>query len=193
MFDSTYWTAPAVVALLSLIYTIYYNKYKKNKPNSEQHIINNPSIINNIGIQNVTSNNAVNSQEHNTIDYVKVQAQTHILFIDDEKFDIVDSLKSAGWVNTVLTKKVKSLRDPKILEADIIFVDINGVAANLFRDEGLGLARELKTTYPQKKIILYSSETTGNRFDPTLKMVDDTLAKNAEPFEFISLVERFVL
>lgn len=189
MFDTSYWTAPAIVGLITLLYTILHNRKKKNeRQSSVQNIINN-----NIAIPNHNISNPTVANENEQGDYLKVQAKTNILFIDDEKFDIVDSLKNAGWVNTSLVRKIKSLHDKQILAADIIFVDINGVAANLFKDEGLGLARELKNTYPEKKIIIYSGETNGNRFDPTLKIVDDTLAKNAEPFEFISLVERFVL
>lgn len=187
MFDFAYWTAPAVVALAALLYRIIYNATKKDKSTSIQN------VINNIAISEERSSETSPMVDSEGEDISQIQARTHILFIDDEKFDIVNSLKTAGWVNTILARNIKSLQDKRILAADIIFVDINGVAANLFKDEGLGLARELKNRYPKKRVILYSGETTGNIFDPTLKIVDDTLAKNAEPFEFISMVERFVL
>ena len=70
-------------------------------------------------------------------------------------------------------------------------VDINGVGTQMFEDQGLGLAAALKDKYPHKAIILYSAEPTGNRFNKKLRKVDDTLPKNAEPYQFISLIEQY--
>lgn len=120
-----------------------------------------------------------------------VKARTHILFIDDEDFAVVKSLKSAGWGNTKLKRKIANVDDPAIMDAHIVFVDIVGVCGDLFKDEGLGLARALKEKYPEKKIIIYSGESQGDRFDKTLRMVDECLPKNAEVYEFLSLVDQF--
>jgi DNA-binding NarL/FixJ family response regulator len=76
-----------------------------------------------------------------------------------------------------------------VIDSDIIFVDINGVGLTLFEDQGLGLASALKLKYPKKKIIIYSAETSGDRFHKALRQVDDCLSKNAEPYQFINLVE----
>ncbi|MEM7791925.1 MAG: hypothetical protein AAF546_11035 [Verrucomicrobiota bacterium] len=118
---------------------------------------------------------------------------TRILFIDDDtSFQVARILKSAGWVHTSLIKDVKSLDDEKIVSSKIIFVDIQGVGKKLaFTDEGLGLAKALKQKYSEKFVILYSAETQGNRFHEALKITDDALAKNADPYEFEQIVERF--
>ena len=115
------------------------------------------------------------------------------MFIDDNytEYRIISILKKAGWVNTKAIKDVTDLDDSKVLEADIIFVDINGVGTTLFKDQGLGLASALKQKFPSKKIILYSAETTGDRFHKALKEVDSCLPKNAEPFQFINLIESY--
>lgn len=77
-------------------------------------------------------------------------------------------------------------------DADIFFVDIQGVGLKLgFRDEGLGLALALKEKYPDKKLVIYSAEPRGERFHKALKKADETLEKNADPYQFQQLVENF--
>lgn len=118
---------------------------------------------------------------------------TKILFIDDEvKFKVVKIIQNAGWINTQLIKDVKSLDQMEILEAKIIFVDIQGVGIELnFKEEGLGLAAALKERYPNKKIIIYSAEQKGDRFNKVLRQVDGSLQKDSDPYQFQSLVEEF--
>lgn len=123
----------------------------------------------------------------------KEKSQLRILFIDDNHtdFKMVSILKKAGYINTKSVKDITDLADAKVLEADIIFVDINGVGTQMFEDQGLGLASALKKKYSGKKIIIYSAETTGDRFHRALREVDDCLSKNAEPYQFINLIESF--
>ena len=117
---------------------------------------------------------------------------TFILFIDDESFNVIDTLKNHGWKQTKLIKDVKSLNDDRVVQAHIIFVDINGVGKTLFPEkEGIGLASALKQRYPEKKIVIYSATRAGDRFDEELQGVDYRLAKNAEPYRFVQLVEKF--
>lgn len=104
---------------------------------------------------------------------------------------MVSILKRSGWINTKSIKDITDLDDPKVLEAEIVFVDINGVGLTLFQDQGLGLASALKKKYQNKKIVLYSAETTGDRFHKALREVDDCLYKDAEPYQFINLIESF--
>jgi hypothetical protein len=117
-----------------------------------------------------------------------------ILFIDDKRFAVVDILQTAGWKNTKRIKDVRSIDDLEVLEANIVFVDVQGVGKSLkFKDEGLGLTIALKEKYPNKKIVVYSSEDEGKieTFHKALSMADERLSKNADPYEFQSLVERF--
>ncbi|ATV43813.1 response regulator [Pectobacterium brasiliense] len=118
--------------------------------------------------------------------------KTSILFIDDEKFLVIDILKNSGWEKTTRINDVKALNQKEIIDADIIFVDIQGVGVKLgFRDEGLGLSQAIKEKYPEKKIIIYSAEKNGNRFHAALKVVDDFLEKDADPYRFELIVEKF--
>ncbi|HBT3899949.1 TPA: hypothetical protein MBK69_001996 [Klebsiella pneumoniae] len=126
-----------------------------------------------------------------TLEYKK--GNTKILFIDDEvKFKVVKILQKAGWVHTKLIKDAESLDQTEIKEAKIIFVDIQGVGLELTpNEEGLGLALALKTKYPEKKIVIYSAEQTGDRFHKALREVDDFLPKDADPYQFQTIVESF--
>lgn len=164
---------------------------KKNKnighhkaSNSNKNVIN----INNNGSEPENS-----SKQQKQSSKPKRKDDYRILFIDDNHsdFKMVSILKKAGWTNTRAIKDLTDLDDQKAREASIIFVDINGVGTQMFEDQGLGLAAALKDKYPNKTIILYSAEPKGNRFDKKLRKVDDSLAKNAEPYEFISLIEQY--
>jgi hypothetical protein len=116
-----------------------------------------------------------------------------ILFIDDDtKFKVVTILKKSGWIHTKSIKDISNLDDILIKETDIFFVDIQGVGKALgFKDEGLGLAVALKRKYSNKKLVIYSSESQGDRFHEGLRVADTILSKNAEPYEFQNIVEQY--
>ena len=115
-----------------------------------------------------------------------------ILFIDDGEFDVPCILVNSGWRRTKKLSDVDSLDSPDIIDAHIIFVDIAGVGLRLrFADQGLGLISALKDKYPLKKVVVYSAQRRGDRFHRGLSDADERLAKNADPFQFESLVERF--
>ena len=116
-----------------------------------------------------------------------------ILFIDDEKFGVVNILRNGGWKNTKLIKDIKDLDDADLRSAHIVFVDINGVGIALqFKNQGIGLASAIKSKYPHKKVVIYSGESNGDRFDRDLRKVDDVIKKNAEPIEFMNIIDGFL-
>jgi PleD family two-component response regulator len=174
------------VAIIGWIF-LAFRKNKKTETASSSTSNKNIITINN----NASHANGSLQQKQNNLP--KRKEDYRILFIDDNHtdFNMVSILKKAGWPNTKAVKDLTDLDELKAREASIIFVDINGVGTQMFEDQGLGLAAALKDRYPEKTIILYSADPTGNRFDKKLKKVDDTLPKNAEPYEFISLIEQY--
>lgn len=116
---------------------------------------------------------------------------TRILFVDDDtRFKVVKILKTAGWPHVKIVKDISSLDSVELLEATILFIDIQGVGKVLgFADEGLGLAQAIKKRHPSKKLVIYSSQPSGDRFHAALRAADSSIAKNADPYQFISLVE----
>jgi DNA-binding NtrC family response regulator len=124
----------------------------------------------------------------------KTKDNVRILFIDDDvRFKVVKILKDSGWVHTKLIKDVTTLSDNDLVDASIVFVDVQGVGKLLhFQEEGLGLASAIKNKYPDKKLIIYSAETKGDRFHEALRGADSFLPKNADPYEFQQTLESFV-
>lgn len=159
------------------------NNVSVNVYNSREDLGKNPKPL------SVESEDSMGTQDT----YEIKKHTTKILFIDDEvKFKVVKILQNAGWMHTKLIKDAKSLDQTEIYEAHIIFVDVQGVGVELnFKEEGLGLASALKKKYPLKKIIIYSAEQTGDRFHQALREADDFLPKDADPYQFQSVVESF--
>lgn len=129
-----------------------------------------------------------------TFNLEEAKNNTKILFIDDDtKFKVINILKKSGWINTKIIKDISNLDSHDVKETDIFFVDIQGVGLKLnFQDEGLGLADALKTRYPKKKVVIYSAENRGKIFHDALKKADDSLQKNAEPFQFQTTIEELL-
>lgn len=117
---------------------------------------------------------------------------TRILFIDDNEFRVVNMIKESGWNNIKWVKDISSIDDIDLQEANILFIDIQGVGKQLdFKDEGLGLIKAIKGKYPEKSVIVYSSVNQGNRFHDGLSIADERISKDADPYQFISLVEKY--
>ena len=119
---------------------------------------------------------------------------TRILFVDDKNFNIIKNLKEQdGWKNVRRIKDVESLSQMEVLDAHIIFVDIQGVGHKMgFGDAGLGLIVAIKKQYPNKKIVMYSAESQGHldAFHIASDLVDGRLRKTANLYEFSSMAER---
>lgn len=188
------------VSIVGLIFNYLFN----NKPSEslgltkiiseiKPEMKNEINIINNIKGENKQENLAPKSAS-STKDELDIRKKlTNILFVDDDtKFKIIKILNVAGWINTKIVKDVFNPDSDLVKNSHILFVDINGVGIKMgFSDEGLGLANYLKKKYPEKKVILYSTESGGNRFHEALRNVDDFLYKNADPSEFQEIIEQF--
>lgn len=144
------------------------------------------------------SYNHPNHTDKISLNYVEpnldtLKRTTNILFIDDDKrFKVVNLLRESGWINTKTVIDISNYDEKVVLESQILFIDIQGVGKILkCPDEGLGLAKNLKSRYPGKKVIIYSAETQGERFHEALRKVDTFLPKNAELLEFQSIIEEY--
>lgn len=122
-----------------------------------------------------------------------LKSKVHILFIDDDKkFNIVKILKDSKWKNTNTVTDIKSVDSQIVKDADIIFVDINGVGKLLeCEHEGLDIALMLKRKYPNKKIVIYSANKNNDNFHPAWDECDFKLEKNALSYQYLSLVEQY--
>ena len=129
-----------------------------------------------------------------TLDSIKPHCR--ICFIDDKKFEVIEILKRAGWLNTNRIKDVESLEQTDVKDAHILFVDVQGVGKKMgFADEGLGLIVALRNKYPHKKLIVYSAEEQQKitAFHQGMNLVNFRLKKDSDPYEFERLIEIYSL
>ena len=181
---------------VAMISTVVWFFTTRNK-NSENHLAsqqNTQVVVNNsVSTAPTHHQDTAQSNTESSASLADRKSKTKIVFIDDDtKFKVAKILIDSGWKNTTILKDAKTLDELIITDANILFVDIQGVGLEMgFKDEGLGLALALKSKYPNKKIIIYSAETEGNRFHEALRKADSFLPKNADPYEFQKLVEEF--
>lgn len=141
--------------------------------------------------QNVTVN--VTGKEDiptKSIDFKSIDKESiSILFIDDQTFDYINHLKNAGYINVRKIRNVRQIDCPEIINANVIFVDVNGVGTNLFpTEQGLGVAKAIKNRFGNaKKVYLYSASHQPLSSD--FNILDGVMSKNADPYEFINLIE----
>ncbi len=188
------------VAILVTLFTMWNTK---NNNSSQAMTPNGSHNENTNNIEINIANPAPSNSDQEKNDTPKIQKMslddyknsTKILFIDDDaRFKVVKILSRSGWVHTKLIKDCEALDDRDVIDANILFIDVQGVGISMgFSDEGLGLALAIKEKYKSKKVVIYSAETEGDRFHEALRKADSFLAKNADPYQFQRLVEEFTV
>lgn len=140
--------------------------------------------------QTVNVNVPIGESLNNDNKQFREKEEISILFIDDQSFDYVKNLKQAGYVNVKKISVVKRIDSPEICNANIIFVDINGVGESLFpKEQGLGVAKAIKKRFKDKKVYLYSAQHHALNSD--FNLLDGVLSKNADPYEFINIIDNY--
>jgi len=119
----------------------------------------------------------------------ELKDKTRILLIDDEETNLVESLKGEGW-HIKYMADLDKYNNTDLKDAHIVCVDIKGVGKTLnIKDEGLGLIRNIKEKYPEKKIILCSSFSSHDIFDNAIDLVDKKVYKDGQTHPFDSAIE----
>lgn len=186
-----------IVVVFSIIITINIKKSQQKRNKLEGSSNNQLNGDGNTNITVGTINNQLilpqkeQSKQELSIDQIK--SELKVIFVDDKKFNIVNLLKKNGWKQISYKNDISDLDDPEIREAHVIFLDINGVGIVMnFQNQGMGLCGAIKRKYGNKKrVVLYSGETDGSIFDSDAKMADDTLVKDSDYYQFISLMEQY--
>lgn len=130
-------------------------------------------------------------KKHSFVKKTKTELKelTRILFIDDQEFDLLESIKQEGWrVNHI--KDLDKFDNTLLKDAHIICVDVLGIGEKLnYKDGGLGLVKDIKKEYPNKKIILYSSVASHDIFDEAIDLVDRKVHKDGKLYPFLNAIE----
>ncbi|WP_374663883.1 hypothetical protein [Ramlibacter sp.] len=186
--DTTEKVISVIAGLLAIFGAFRFLKRRSanaSPPASRQPASATQTVSVNVGNSAIASA-SIGAGEHSQADIAELKRTINLLFIDDDRaFKIVSVLRKMGWEHTKLVTDVNSLEQPALLEAHVVFVDIQGVGkAMQYADEGLGLAQAIKRRHPTKRVVIYSAEENGARFHEALREADYCLPKTAEPIRF---------
>lgn len=118
----------------------------------------------------------------------ELKTKIHVLFIDDEDFEYVESIRNAGW-NVTQIQDLENLDDERLRRAHIIFLDYVGVGTKLSpNEEGIGLLKAIQNKYPEKIIIFYSAHA-GFSLGDEFRTAQDWLIKNSDPYVYLQKIE----
>lgn len=124
-----------------------------------------------------------------SISLEKIKEITSVLIIDDEEpAELRLLLKKSGWKNSYV-KDLDSLETRKLKDSQIVCIDIMGVGKTLQVNNGMGLVKDIKLKFPEKKIILYSSVSNQDIFSEALDYVDKRLRKQSSLIPFVKAIE----
>ncbi len=127
-----------------------------------------------------------------TIDNVSLKDRKNIriLFIDDEGFDI-EPLKKVGFLD--VNKQFEYTQIDDYEKYDIIFCDINGIGKEIDEKyQGAALAKIIKSTYPDKIVIIFSAKQQYLDMHEYGKYVDETIAKNIQISDLTALLDKYI-
>lgn len=118
------------------------------------------------------------------------KSSVRILFIDDNKFPIIENLKNAGY-SVQWIKDIKHIEEAKVMDSHVLFVDYKGVGKNLSQNkEGVGICKMLKDKYKKSKyVVLCTGESIPNELLKEIKSVSDEIVpKSLETTDFINII-----
>lgn len=121
---------------------------------------------------------------------LKDKKNIKILFLDDEGYDI-ETLKSLGYID--LTKKYKYENMDDFIPYDIIFCDVTGIAEDLDPIfQGAALAKKIKSTFPEKIVIIFSAKNQSVEINQFSECVDDIISKNITPSDMADRIDIYI-
>lgn len=192
----------AVALIIVVPVTFFFikkkTKQKQNGFSGDGNSIQNGEGNTSITVGNVTNNflSAIPSNKNpddGGVSIDRIKNDLKVIFVDDKKFNVVDLLKKNGWKQISYKRDIIDIDAIEVREAHVLFLDINGVGVAMgFHNQGMGLCGALKRKYgDQKRVVLYSGETSGDIFDSDARMADDTLKKDSDLYQFTALMERY--
>lgn len=112
-----------------------------------------------------------------------------ILIIDDEGYD-EKPLKRLGYIDIEKEYEFSNISNYK--KYDVIFCDINNVATD-FANQGAELAKQIKETYPEKCVVIFTGNPQNVNLSKKYKdCVDDIIEKNADPSELAKIINNYI-
>jgi len=123
----------------------------------------------------------------------ELRKRTRILVIDDDESSFpFELLKKEGY-SIDYWPKVENLSKLEEGFFDIIILDIQGVAQNYSREDGLGILEHIKQRNPSQVVVAFSGQSfdlSKNRF---WKMADDSLSKPVDVTKCKRLIDDIIV
>lgn len=116
------------------------------------------------------------------------KSNVSILIIDDEGYDSTPLL-NLGYIDITINYKHTSLNSYK--KYDIIFCDINNIAPEL-NNQGAELAKQIKNTYPEKTVVIFTGYNQNINITKYSKCVDYQIEKNADPSVLADIINSYI-
>lgn len=125
-----------------------------------------------------------NTKEKSVQDLRKV---VDVLIIDDEEFPPTDFLRNNNFRLTQ-KKDIDNVKD--VSEYPIIMCDIRGVGKKLSTDyEGAYLIKEIKQSYPAKRVIAYTASQYDASYNKYLSYADELLTKGISLDDWVIILD----
>lgn len=134
----------------------------------------------------------INSLKDSVLNIKKIDLEdkknVSILIIDDEGYDI-DILSNLGYLD--IDKQLAHTKISDYSRYDVIFCDINNIA-NEFPKQGADLAKQIKETYPEKTVVIFTGCDQNINISSYKDYVDYLIEKNADPIELVNIINRHI-
>ncbi|MEW5797607.1 MAG: hypothetical protein AB1728_01250 [Bacteroidota bacterium] len=116
--------------------------------------------------------------------------RSRILIIDDERPDLIDDLKKAGFAvdyeQDITKENMKILENPLY---DLILLDYGNVGKSFGQDQGLSLLRFIKRVNPALVVYTYTSKALDSNQADFYRLTDGVLSKDAGIAESLEKIE----
>ena len=125
-----------------------------------------------------------NIKDQNVLDLRKM---IDILVIDDEEFSPGGFLEKNNFRLTY-KKDIDNVKD--VSEYPIIMCDIRGVGKHISETyEGAYLIKEIKTSYPEKRVIAYTASQYDASYNKFLNYSDELLTKGTALEDWVTILD----
>jgi DNA-binding NtrC family response regulator len=121
-----------------------------------------------------------------------VRRRTRILVIDDDENSFpIQILRQEGYTIDYWDK-VNNLHQLEEGDYDIIILDIQGVAKELDREDGLGILKHIKEVNPSQIVVAFSGHSYDLSKAEFWKIADDSLAKPVDATKCKRLIDNLI-
>jgi len=120
----------------------------------------------------------------------ELRRRSRLLIIDDERPELVDDLKRAGFAvdyEADINRQNLAVLDRPVY--DLILLDFGNVGTAIGPEQGLTLLRHIKRINPATIVIAYTSKALGADFADFYRNADGVLAKDAGIAESMEKIE----